>query len=92
MELSAGNVEVFISPPNSGHTPEQLAAMCADRLMHVSENVHPAIRDQAREFKDHIRVVVEEYIKKAVKADRRTVYNALKSTGHDELAKMVMEL
>jgi hypothetical protein len=77
---------------NRGHTPEELADMCADKLVSVADTAPREIRDQARAFKDQLRVVVLGYLKQAVLSDRTTVYNTLTTAGHSSLADMIRRL
>lgn len=75
-----------------GFTPEEVAARCADKLISVSDQAPPAIRDQARAFKAQIEMVVALYMREAIASDRTTVYNALKDAGHPELAELIRRL
>ena len=75
-----------------GETPEEVAARCANKLMHVSDSAPAEIRDQARAFKAHIEQVVAHYMREAIASDRTTVYNAIKDAGHPELAELIRRL
>jgi hypothetical protein len=75
-----------------GFTPEELAEQCVERIVSVSDNAHPGIRDQARAFKKHIEMLVANYMRQAIRSDRTTVYNALKDAGHPELAELIRRL
>lgn len=75
-----------------GETPEEVAARCADKLMHVSDSAPAEIRDQARAFKAHIERVVAMYMREAIASDRTTVYNAIKDAGHPDLAELIRRL
>jgi hypothetical protein len=75
-----------------GFTPEEVAARCADKLMHVSDSAPAEIRDQAHAFKAHIERVVAQYMREAIASDRTTVYNAIKDAGHPELAELIRRL
>lgn len=75
-----------------GFTPEEVAARCADKLIHVSDHAPREIADQARAYKSHIQKVVAEYMRQAIASDRTTVYNALKDAGHPELAELIRRL
>ena len=77
---------------NRGHTPEELAERCAERLISVSQDAHPALRDQALAFKADITVLLTKYLKEAVTNDRVTVYNALVDAGHPQLADAIRKL
>ena len=75
-----------------GATPEEVASMCVKKLVFVSDNAEPAIRDQARAFSVHIEKVIASYMKQAVQSDRTTVFNALVDAGHPELAELIRRL
>ena len=75
-----------------GFTPEELAEQCVQRIVSVSDNAHPSIRDQARAFSKHIEMLVANYMRQAIRSDRTTVYNALNDAGHPELAELIRRL
>jgi hypothetical protein len=75
-----------------GFTPEELAEQCAKRIVSVSDAAHPAIRDQARAFKDSVEAIIAQYMRQAIRSDRTTVYNALTDAGHPELAELIRRL
>jgi hypothetical protein len=77
---------------NRGFTPQEIAARCADKIVSVSDQAHPALQAQARAFKDQVEKVVEFYLKEAVKSDRTTVCNALNDAGHQELSELIRRL
>jgi len=75
-----------------GFTPEELAQQCAEKIVYVSKDAHPAIREQAAAFKANIEHLVLQYLKQAVQSDRTTVYNALMDAGHPQLADLIRRL
>jgi len=75
-----------------GHTPEELAERCTAKLISVSEDAHPAIREQAKAYRAAITHVFTHYMKEAVTNDRVTVYNALVQAGHPQLADAIRKL
>ena len=93
MELPREKVLVNVHTTSGrGFTPEEVAARCADKLISVSDQAPPAIRDQARAFKAQIEMVVALYMREAIASDRTTVYNALKDAGHPDLAELIRRL
>jgi hypothetical protein len=88
---AVGNV-MIATTSNRGHTPEELAERCAERLISVSQDAHPALRDQALAFKADITVLLTKYLREAVTNDRVTVYNALVDAGHPQLADAIRKL
>ena len=77
---------------NRGHTPEEVAQRCVDRIIAIGDKTHPLIRDQARAFKEQVVKVVAHYMREAIKSDRTTVYNELKNAGQPQLAELIRRL
>ena len=75
-----------------GFSPEELAQQCVEKVISVSDNSHPGIREQARAFSKHIETLVAFYMRQAIRSDRTTVYNALNEAGHPELAELIRRL
>jgi len=75
-----------------GHSPEEVADLCIKRLISVSDNVDPVLRDQALAYREQMRDVVTRYIKMAILSDRTTVYNKLKELGQEELAQFIRNI
>lgn len=92
MSLPKGPVVSVATTNGRGFTPEELAERCADKLISVSADAHPAIKEQALAFRNAIVHVVTRYMKEAVINDRATVYNALVEAGHPQLADAIREL
>lgn len=84
MFATVSGVEVRTTE-NRGFTPDEVAQRCADKIIAVGDQTHPAIRDQAHAFKEHIRAVVSFYIKDAIQNDRHTIATRLRDAGHPEL-------
>ena len=77
---------------NRGFTADELAEQCVQKIISVSDDAHPGLRDQARAFSKHIEKLVAFYMRQAIRSDRTTVYNALKDAGHPDLAKLIRRL
>lgn len=92
LSLPSTPVVNVVTTNNRGHTPEELAELCANKLISVSEDAHPAIREQAKAFRASIVSVVTRYMKEAVINDRVTVHNALVEAGHPQLADAIRKL
>jgi hypothetical protein len=88
---SPGVVSVMTSS-NGGHTPEQVAELCVDRLMSVSESAPPEIAMQARAFKDQMLAVVLHYVKMAAREDRESVVAKLEQVGATDVAQQIRRL
>ena len=83
-----GSVTVATSS-GRGFTPEEIAERALDKIIHVGSSTHPAIRDQAEAFKDAIRQVLVYYMHEAVRSNKVTLANELKSAGHSELIPLL---
>ena len=77
---------------NRGFTPDELAEQCVQKIISVSDNTHPGVRDQARAFSKHVEKLVEYYMRQAIRSDRTTVCNAIKDAGHPQLAELIRRL
>lgn len=93
-ELGISNdfkVEV-VTTQNRGHTPEEVAELCINKIVGISATADPIIRQQAEAFKTQIKQVVIYYMKQAIQSDRTTVYNALLDAGEPKLAELIRRL
>ena len=88
MDLGNINFDVHTTQ-GRGHTPEELANFALDKIMYVSKDASPLIKDQAEAFKEHIRAVLVKYLKQAVTSDRTTLANKLRQAGHSDLIKIL---
>lgn len=86
--LLGGLVQVQTTQ-NRGLTADEVAERAVDRIISVGQNSHPAIRDQAHAFREHIQAVVSFYMKEAIKNDRATLAIRLRDAGHPELVKLL---
>jgi hypothetical protein len=89
--LLGGEGVKVLATQGRGFTPEEIADRAVNKIIHVGNQTHPAIRDQAEAFKETIRSVLVFYIKEAVRSDRLTVANKLRKVGHSELVKLLDE-
>jgi|TARA_R110000823_G_scaffold105925_1_gene224392 hypothetical protein len=77
---------------NRGFTPEETALRCVNKIIGVSDNAPPAIRDQARAYRSEMEKIISVYMKQAIQSDRTTVYNAIKDSGQPELAEYIRKM
>lgn len=93
MDLPRDKLLVDINTTNNrGFTPEELAEQCVKKIIAVSDNAHPGVRDQARAFSKDIEKLIAHYMQQAVQSDRTSVYNALTDAGHPQLAELIRRL
>lgn len=77
---------------NRGQTPEEVAARCVNKIVSISDNASPEVREQAHAFRESLEKIIVLYMKQAIRSDRTTVYNAIKDSGHDKLAEYIRRL
>lgn len=93
MDLPRDKLLVDINTTNNrGFTPEELAEQCVKKIISISDNTHPGVRDQARAFSKDIEKLIAHYMQQAVQSDRTSVYNALMDAGHPQLAEHIRRL
>lgn len=94
MSDSFGSVGSFLVKTTNerGFTVEEIAEDLLNKLLFVSSEAHPAIRDQAMAFKDNIRPVIIHYMKQAVRSDRTTLAAQLSRQGHLDMAEIIRRL
>ena len=88
MDLGNINFDVHTTQ-GRGHTPEELADFAMQKIMYVSKDANPLIKEQAEAFKEHIRHVLVQSLKQAVTSDRTTLANKLRDAGHSDLVKLL---
>ena len=77
---------------NRGQTPEEVAERCVNKIIGVSDNAHPAIREQAHAYRREMEKIIAIYLRQAIKSDRTTVYNAIKDSGNPKLAEYIRRM
>lgn len=61
----------MVKTSNYGGLPmEDLADLCADRVLSIADSAPPEIREQAKYFKDSLRVTMLDYLKRAQQSER----------------------
>ena len=77
------------SVSHRGFTPDELAEQALNKIIYVGDQSHPAIRDQANAYRDHIRAVLTFYMQRAIQSNNTTLANRLREAGHPELVKLL---
>jgi hypothetical protein len=90
------NLEVppfkVVTTENRGLTPEELAEQCADKLIFISDNASEEVKEQARAYRKNLISVLTHFMKRTVRNDRVTVYNAIIEAGYPDLAEHIRRL
>jgi len=74
-----------------GWSADELAQRAADKIIYVGDQSHPAVREQARAFKESVKHVVAFYLKEAVEQDRATIAHRLREAGYPDLVHLLGE-
>ena len=90
-DAALGSVMVATSD-NGGHEPEFWAEVVTKRLVSISENADPHVRQQAEAFRQQVYEVVLRGIKSAITSDRTTLSVILRRQGHNQMADLLKEL
>ena len=83
-----GGVQVETTS-HRGWSVEELAQRAADKIIFVGDQSHPAVREQARAFKENVKAVVAFYLQEAVQQDRLTLASRLREAGYPDLVHLL---
>ena len=86
-----GNVVVKTSE-QGGLNNEQIADLAVEKIASVSDNAPPHVIQQAKLFKEQLKGIIHHYILLARKEERGTIIQALRSSGHKEMAEYIRRL
>ena len=89
--LTVGSVGVQTTN-NRGFTPEETAERCVNKIIGISDNAHPMLREQAIEYKNAVEKIIAIYMRQAIQSDRTTVYNAIRDAGQPKLAEYIRKM
>lgn len=94
MSEGFGSVGSFLvrTTHERGFTVEEIAEDLLNKLIFISSESHPAVREQAIAFKDQIRPAIIHYMKQAVRSDRTTLAAQLSKEGHTYMAEIIRKL
>ena len=86
-----GNVNVMTSD-QGGLTNEQIADLAVDKIVSISNDAPPHIRQQANQFREHLKNVLYHYLLLARNEERGSIIQALRSSGQKETAEYIRRL
>ena len=94
LDLSNGEIgSVNVMTSNEGGlSNEQVVDLVLDKILLVSNNAPPVIREQALVFKDQIREVLYSYVEFTKRQERATITQTLLKAGHEDLANIIRRL
>lgn len=81
-----------VTSSNGGHSADDIAELCVNRLIQISDSAHPALRDQAHAFREKMLKVIVHYVKMAMEEDRATMCAKIREAGFPDLASNLRRL
>ena len=85
--------DVFVfTTENRGHSPEEMAEMAMNKIMLVSKEAPPVIRDQAIAHRENLKDILIFYMNRMAQSERTTIWALLKKQGHGDLAEIIRRL
>lgn len=92
-KIGFGLGQVMVSTTdNRGHDPEFWAEQITNKIVGISSQAAPHIRQQAEAFRKDVYQLILLGIKNAIASDRVTIRGLLASQGHEEMANIVKQL
>ena len=88
---SVGSVNVMTSN-KGGLTNEQVADLAVDKIVSISDEAPAHIRQQANQFREHLKKVMYHYLLLARKEERGSIVHILRSNGQKEMAEYIRRL
>ena len=82
---------VFTST-NRGHSPEEMAEMAMNKIMTVSDDAPPVIREQALVYKAKLKEILIFYMNRMAQSERTTIWALMKQQGHEDMAEIIRRL
>lgn len=89
--VDVGSIGVTTSD-NGGLSSDQIAEMARKKIVYVSDDAPPAIKEQAQVFADRVEDVVRFYIDLAKREERGTICQTLRKAGHNDIADFIRRL
>ena len=89
--LNLGDVSVHTTE-NRGHSPEEMAEMALNKIMLVSKDAPPVIRDQAIAHRDKLKEILIFYMTRMAQSERTTIWAMMKKQGHEDMAEIIRRL
>jgi hypothetical protein len=72
-----------------GLSCEDLSQLCADRIIGVAESAPPAIREQAKFFRERVEKTIFDYLKRAQQSERATCIQICLQGGEEKAAHLL---
>ena len=91
MFTAEGNIgsPTVVTSTNGGLSAEQVTQLCCNKIIQVSKNAAPAVKEQAIAFRAQLEAVVHDYVLKAMREERETCVQIAVRGGYPELAELL---
>jgi len=91
MFAAEGNIgsPTVVTSTNGGLSAEQVTQLCCNKIIQVSKNAAPAVKEQAIAFRAQLEAVVHDYVLKAMREERETCVQIAVRGGYPELAELL---
>ena len=86
-----GSVNIYTSQ-EGGHSAKDIADMALNKIMIVSKDAPPVIRDQAMAHRDKLKEILIYYMKSMAQSERTTIWALMKKQGHHDIAEIIRRL
>ena len=84
---------VVVKPSEQGGlNNEQIADLAVEKIASVSEDAPSHLKEQAKLFKEQLKGIIHHYLLLARKEERATIMQALRSSGHKQMAEYIRRL
>ena len=87
-EAILGSVQVMTTS-GRGFSAEELAERALGQIIDVGDNAPPVIADQARAFRENLRVILTYYMHEAMRSRNVTLASKFTQAGFPELVKLI---
>ena len=89
--FEVGSISVMTSE-DGGLSSEQIAELARQKILYISEDAPPAIKEQAKAFSDKVEQIVLHYLNLAKREERATICQTLRKAGHTDIAEYIRRL
>ena len=91
IQMAPPKVNVITSS-DGGLSTDQIVSLALDKILYVSDNSPPEIREQAIAFRSKMAGVLLHYVSLARREERATISAVLEKNGHSDVAKMIRRI
>lgn len=91
LDVKFGNIlhPIVKTSDFGGLSNEDLAEVCAQRILHVADSAPPAIREQAKFFQDHLRKILLDFLGRASSSERAKCIQICANGGFEQAAHLL---